>query len=110
MVGLFTYNNETGTPSVKSVNENTSENVESTRRYPFRKISPPFYLADYVKKSESKDLLNYVVVCYALIVLNLFGETRERDDNLNWKYTIGKRLNLIVLNLKCVLCYRITRG
>ena len=107
MVGLFTYNNETGTPSVKSVNENTSENAESTRRYPFRKTSPPFYLADYVKKSESKDLVNHVVVCYALIVLNLFGETRERDDNLNWKYTIGKILNLY---RKCVLCYRITRG
>ena len=86
IVGLFTYNNETGTPSVKSVNENTYENVESTRRYPFRKTSPPIYLADYVKKSESEDLANHVVVCYALIVLNLFGEARERDDtgNIPW--------------------------
>ena len=107
MVGLFTYNNETGTTSVKSVNKNTSENVESTRLYHFRKICSPFYLSDYVKKSESEDLVNHVVICYALIVLSLFGETRERDDNLNWKYTMGKRLNLC---RKYVLCYKITRG
>ena len=107
--GLFTDNNETGTPLVKSENKNTPETVESTCCYHLRKTDPPPYLVDYVTKSQYEDLVNHVNFCYALNVSSSFEQAMERDENLNWKYAIEEEIKSLEKKLY-ILCYEITRG
>ena len=63
---LFT-DSKLGTLSVKSEDENTPENIEiyTSLVTLLRKTNSPPYLADYVMKSESEDLVNRVDFCYA---------------------------------------------
>ena len=102
--GLFTDNNETGTPLVKSENKNTPETVESTCCYHLRKTDPPPYLEDYVTESQCEDLVNHVNFCYALNVSSSFEEAMERDENLNWKYAIEEEIKSLEKNYTyCVM-------
>ena len=100
--GLFTDNNEIGTPSVKSENKNTPKIVESTHCYPLRKINPPTYLANCVTKSESEDLVNHVNFCYVLNVPNSFEEALERDDNLKCQYAMKEEIKSLETNNRAV--------
>ena len=50
---LFTGKNEIETASIKSENENTPKNGQSTRCYHVRKIVRPPYLVDYVTQIEN---------------------------------------------------------
>ena len=69
-----------------------------------RKTNLPLYLANYVTKSESEDLVNHVDFCYALNVPNSFEEAMERDDNLKWKYAMEEEIkSLEKNNMYCVI-------
>ena len=69
-----------------------------------RKTNFPLYLANYITKSESEDLVNHVDFCYALNVPNSFEEAMERDDNLKWKYAMEEEIkSLEENNMYCVI-------
>ena len=102
---FFTDNNEIGTPSVKSEDKNTVEIVESTRCYPLRKSNPLPNLVDYVRKSESKDLVNHFNLCYALNVPNSFEEGIERDYNLKWKYAMEEEIKSLERKQVMLTCF-----